>query len=105
MASFAAAGGRGVPARLLSKGPIPPVELSYLVEAADGYTAAQLEQAANTLFILAVDRENTIDDGNTISAQPQYDDSGYIPFNRGLIEAALQEMQIERRVRMGFHVA
>ena len=104
MASFGAAGRRGVLGRLLNKAGIPRVELSYLVEAADGYTGAQLEEAANALFILAVASENTIDDGNTISPQPQYDDSGCIPFDRGLIDAGLQEMEIEPKARRGFRV-
>jgi cell division protease FtsH len=82
--------------RLLSKAVVEPGDLDHLVAATASYTGAQIEELANTIFILAVDKTN----------QPVGEDAHQpVSVDRGFIETALQEVQVERKARLGFHAA
>ena len=84
--------------RLLAKARVAETELDYLVETTDQYTGAQLEEVANTLYMLALERDNGADGADGAEA-PQ-------PFvDRGLVRAALDDAQIEHKRTLGFHAA
>ena len=84
--------------RLLAQADLADEDLDYLVQATDDYTGAQLEEVANTLYMLALERENDGDGAcEAEAAGPTVD--------RGLVDAALNDAQIERRGRLGFHAA
>lgn len=102
--------------KLLAKAVIDPQDAEYLVEATDGYTGAQIEECTNTLYILAAEAENTAAGENTVAENQPGDAAGIeaasadgdghdISITRQLIDAALDELQVERKARLGFHVA
>ena len=88
---------------------ISPADRDHLVEATDDYTGAQVEELANTVYILALARENMscssqmmhrLDGGLAEGAT-----SADVLVDRRLIDSALGEMHVERKAKLGFHVA
>jgi len=84
--------------RLLAKAAVSGDDLAHLVSATGGCTGAQLEELVNTLYILAVEFYPDPSGNGDGRAEP-------IPLNRRLINAALDEVQIDSRQKFGFHVA
>ena len=84
--------------KLLAKADVSDEDLSHLVSATDGYTGAQIEELANTLYILAVEGNGGASDNGDGKA------SG-LTFGRPLIAAALDEFRVELKARVGFRVA
>jgi ATP-dependent 26S proteasome regulatory subunit len=80
-------------AKLLAKANVSPDDLSHLVAATDGYTGAQIEELANTLYILALDSHTHAETtgGN-----------GRVVVTSALIAAALKEVTVERQAKAGF---
>ncbi|MFB3893673.1 MAG: hypothetical protein ACE15C_16795 [Phycisphaerae bacterium] len=76
---------------------VGPSDLEHLVESTHGYTGAQVEELASTIHILAVDSSPPARDNDAppagISVDPR------------LIDAALEEVRVERKARLGFHAA
>lgn len=73
-------------------------DLGYLVQAADDYTGAQIEELANTLYMLALSSDNGPAGGKGYA-------SDTVTINHWVIDAALDDFKIERKCRVGFHVA
>jgi len=84
--------------KLLAKAAVSADDLAHLVSATRGCTGAQLEELVNTLYILAV--ESYPDPSGNGDGRPDP-----IPLNRRLINAALDEVQIDSRQKFGFHMA
>jgi len=82
--------------KLLTKAVVCPADMDCLVAATADYTGAQIEELANTLFILTLDRADQQAGGNGHEK---------VPIDRRLIETALQEVQVERKMRLGFYAA
>jgi len=81
--------------RILAKAEVSPADMAHLVSTTDGYTGAQIEELANTLYMLAVDGW----------AAASGDGDGLPPtvvIDRPLIAAALDEFRVERKIRVGF---
>jgi hypothetical protein len=83
--------------RLLAKAVVSADDMAHLVPVTDGYTGAQIEELANTLYILAVDRHD--------DASGNGDGKPSVAINRPLIAAALEEFRVELKARVGFHAA
>jgi len=84
--------------KLLVKAAVSDEDLAHLVSATDGYTGAQIEELANTLYILAVERLcGASGNGNG--------GPGGIAIDRPLIAEALGEFRVELKARVGFHAA
>ena len=84
--------------RLLAKAEVSLEDMAHLVSVTDGYTGAQIEELANTLYMLAVNGWAAVsDDGDRLPPA--------IAVDRSLILAALKEFGLEPRVRLGFDVA
>lgn len=84
-------------AKLLSRAVIDAGDMSHLVASTEGYTGAQIEEVANTVYILAVD--------GAANEHGHGSDGSPVPVDRHLIDAAMDEVRIERNGRLGFHVA
>lgn len=85
-------------ARLLAKAEISVEDMAHLVSVTDGYTGAQIEELANTLYILAVERLcGASGNGNG--------GPGGIAIDRPLIAEALGEFRVELKAHVGFHAA
>ena len=84
--------------KLLDKAAVSPADMDHLVGTTDDYTPAQLEELANTLYILAVGGDNA-------HVRATGTPTGQVSVQRPLIDTALAEMQIERKPRLGFHAA
>lgn len=85
--------------KLLAKAAVAPADLNYLVEITADYTGAQVEELVNTVYILAMDKDND-EHADEDGADPTRVFAG-----RQLIDAALGEFQAERKARFGFHAA
>ena len=85
---------RGMLGHLLAKAVVSADDMAHLVSVTDGYTGAQIEELANTLYILAVDGHN--DTSGNGDGQPA------AAIDRPLIEAALEEFRVELKARVGF---
>jgi hypothetical protein len=72
--------------------------MDHIVASTDKFTGAQLEELANTIYILAINGENDAATGGG-------SESGSISVNRELIERAVDEVRVERKTRLGFHAA
>ncbi|MBE3050169.1 ATP-binding protein [Candidatus Bathyarchaeota archaeon] len=83
--------------RLMARATLSSEDLTHLVSATDGYTGAQIEELANTLYILAVDGHD--------DASGNGDGKPSVAIDRPLIAAALEEFQVELKARVGFHAA
>jgi len=83
-------------ARLLAKADVSDEDMAFLVSATKGYTGAQMTELANTLFILAVERN----EGASGNGDGKADG---ISIGRPLIAAALDEFRVELKARVGFH--
>ncbi|MCY2928905.1 MAG: ATP-binding protein [Planctomycetota bacterium] len=89
--------------KLMAHAVLSPIDLAHLIAATADYTGAQLEELANTLYILAAERlqaYNTPMDTSPASPSPEV-----IGVDRLLIETALAEMKFEHKGRLGFHAA
>ncbi|MBE3097812.1 MAG: ATP-binding protein [Planctomycetes bacterium] len=84
-------------ARLLVKAVVSADDIAHLVSVTDGYTGAQIEELANTLYILAVNRHD--------DASGDGDGKPAVVIDRPLIAAALEEFRVELKARVGFHAA
>ncbi len=60
--------------------------------------AHSLEEPANTLYMLALSNDNDPAGGNGHA-------SGAVTIDHWVIDAALEDFKIERKRRVGFHVA
>ena len=88
---------------------VSPDDLDYLVEATEDYTGAQVEELAHTIYILALAHQGSL---HVVEAS-SHPDSGStetpvvaeVSIDRQLIDSALDEVHVERRARVGFHVA
>jgi len=92
----------------LQEASITDDDMAYLVELTEDYTGAQAQELSNTLFILALDRDRThgVLECNTEAGLPdRIPDGKMVRMDRALIDAAVEEVNVERRARMGFHVA
>ena len=98
--------------KLLAKAKVASEDMSYLVSSTEDYTGAQLEELANTLYILAIQQDagdpsdadgndgGSKDDGcDGVSAPPP------LVITRPLIDEALEEVQTEPGRTFGFRVA
>jgi len=84
--------------KLLLHATISKEDLEHLVSATKDYTGAQLEELANTLYILALERcGDGPADGD--GAPPP------VPIDRALIKESLGEFRVELGARVGFHTA
>jgi DNA polymerase III delta prime subunit len=97
--------------KLLARAVVASADTGYLVEATAEYTGAQIEELANTLYILATQAENVAEctpsasDGkDTGQVQDAVEGRG-ISITRQLIDAAVAEVQVDRKARLGFHAA
>jgi len=88
--------------RQLNGADIDETDFDELIEATDDYTGSQLEELVNTLYILAVASYNN---RTACGGCDELPTEGRIRIERSLIEAALCEMQFERKQRIGFHLA
>ncbi len=84
-------------ARLLSRSLIGDGEMAHLIAATTDYTGAQIQELANTIYILAVDGENAAANGGG--------ECGPISVDRQLIDRAVNEFRVEKKARLGFHAA
>ena len=84
--------------KLLAHANVTDGDLAYLIEATDEYTGAQLEELANTLYILAVGLENDVNAHRGSSSHA-------VEIGRALISTALAEVQVEHKTPVGFQVA
>jgi len=88
---------------------ILPADLDHLVQATEDYTGAQVEELAHTVFLLALVRENGSGSGPIAppldGARAEGASGPNVFADRGLLDSALGEMHVERRNRLGFHVA
>ena len=85
---------------LLEKTRIVTEDLDYLVQATKGYTGAQVEEVANTVYILGLDTYN-----NSLGSGQNSAESACISVTRELLDRALAEVNVERKGRLGFRVA
>ena len=99
--------------RALAGAEIRPEDMNYLVEATNEYTGAQIEELVNTLYILAVQEDAMgaqtcrVGRGGCLDSGEQDTPSavtGRILLPRSLIDAALEEVHVERKA-IGFHAA
>ena len=75
--------------------------MSYLVSCTEDYTGAQLEELANTLYILAVQRD-AVGNGD---GSGNGDGTPSAPVvTRPLIDEALEEVQAQPGRKLGFRV-
>jgi len=92
--------------KLTAKAEVSTEDMNYLVDATLDYTGAQVEELANTLYILGVDGDNA---WRCVSVAADEVACGPAPstisVSRQLIDAALEEMRVERKAKMGFHAA
>ena len=92
----------------LQKASITDDDMAYLVEVTEDYTGAHAQELANTLFILALDRDRR-DSTSECDVEADLSDQGHdgkmVCVDRALIDTAVEEVNIERKARMGFHVA
>ncbi|MFA6132797.1 MAG: ATP-binding protein [Phycisphaerae bacterium] len=79
--------------KLLHHAEIDESDMEQLVAATDGHTGAQLREVVDTLYILAVEGHN----GNEQTSE--------VRLTRSLIDTAVDEVRVERKRRLGFHVA
>ena len=82
--------------------------MDYLVKATDDYTGAQAQELANSTLILALagDRTGWGSAYNTNADFSQSENSDKkICVDRTLIDSAIAEMSIERKIRIGFHAS
>ncbi len=92
--------------KLLAKAGIGPEDMNYLVDATADYTGAQVEELANTLYILGVDGDNARRSGSVVAVGTACGPAPEgISVSRQLIDAALEEMAVERKAKIGFHAA
>ncbi len=84
--------------RLLAKAKASNTDMNYLLQATDDYTGAQLEELANTLYILAVEGDNS----DSVKSNAG---TGCVSVNRKLIDSALEDARFEQKGKLGFHVA
>jgi len=95
--------------RQLRNARLSPVDMDHLVQATEDYTGAQVEELAHTVYILALARENASCRGETVhrfddpQAEPEAGPNLFV--DRHLIDSALGEMHVERKAKLGFHVA
>ena len=61
-------------------------------------TGAQIQELANTIYILAVDDKKAPVSGGG-------GENGRISVDRQLIDRAVNEFRVERKARLGFHAA
>jgi SpoVK/Ycf46/Vps4 family AAA+-type ATPase len=87
--------------KLLAHATLTPADLNHLVAATADYTGAQLEELANTLYILALDAPTAYNSSTPVVPTPN--DAARL--DRCLIETALAEMKFDRKGRLGFHAA
>ena len=91
--------------RLLKKARITEDDFSHLVTRSEDYTGAQLQELVNTLYMLAAELEQI----NPIEMLPEPADTPAetqpIMVDRSMVEAALEDFQVERKRKMGFQVA
>jgi ATP-dependent 26S proteasome regulatory subunit len=85
-------------AKLLSRSSISDGEMAHLISATTDYTGAQIQELANTIYILAVDDEKAAVSGGG-------SEGGCITVDRQLIDRAVNEFRVERKARLGFHAA
>jgi len=100
-------GRRSMLARLLAAADISAEDLDCAIRATRDYTGAQIEELAATIYLRAVAGEVT-------AGRPQVDDepatgdgdqaASPVPVDRSLIDAALAELGVELKGRMGFGV-
>ena len=96
--------------RKLQHAVLSDADVAYLVECTEDYTGAQIEELANTLYILALRGENDAcpqrgRDGDLGCGQGQTTEADAVALDRQLIDAALGEVQVERKRKLGFHAA
>ena len=93
--------------RLLAAARLSPEDMNYLVSGTRDYTGAQVQELANTLYILSADGDNGGCVGSVAAdgaaCGPQVPEG--ISVSRQLIDAALEEMRVERKTKIGFHAA
>ena len=95
-------------AKLLDGAAVSDHDMTHLIESTQDYTGAHLEELVNTLYIMAVQSEalrvrgpvSLPEDGD-----PGPPDEPRICLNRQAIDKALEDVQIQRHGRLGFHVA
>jgi len=81
--------------RILAKAEVSPEDMAHLVSVTKGYTGAQLEELANTLYMFCFDKcAVASDDGD---ASPPA-----ILITRPVITAAIEEFRVELKARVGF---
>jgi len=84
-------------------------DIEYLVGATDDYTGAQIEELANSVYLLSLEESNTRLKGLSrkegACLDVDDDEKGSISVDRGLIDSALAEVQVRRKGTMGFCAA
>jgi len=83
--------------------------IERLVKATDDYTGAQLEELSNSIYILAVQRENAhledFCDGEKARRVPSDGEMESVSVDLDLINSALEEVHVRRKRLMGFRTA
>jgi len=100
--------------RALSHVDIRSEDMNHLVNATNDYTPAQVQEVANTVLILATQDdmvcEDTCCNGRSGHCEPDKQSTGCsdaerISVTRRLVDAALTDVEFERKARLGFHAA
>ncbi len=92
--------------KLTAKAEVSTEDMNYLVDATRDYTGAQVEELANTLYILGVDGNNARCIGSIVAEGAACGSASEgISVSRQLIDTALEEMCVYRKDKMGFHAA
>lgn len=82
--------------KLLARADISTIDLEHLIQSTRGYTGAQLEELVNTLYLVALEHQE--------SPSENGDEKG-ISMTRQFMKIALDELRVEKKVRLGFEVA
>jgi hypothetical protein len=83
--------------RLLANADISPDDMDHLVQATRDCTGAQIEELANTVYLLAVQQDN----GDAVIGGGMANDDS-VRVTRSLLDAAMKGLLGERKAPMGF---
>jgi len=73
-------------------------DLRYAISATDGLTGAQIEEFVNTVFLHALQSENSGCTNTSCAEKP-------VRLSRSILDAALAELQGSKNVRVGYQTA
>lgn len=101
-------GRRELLVQLLEKAEVAETDLAYLVEKSKGYTGAQVQELVNTLYLLALQNRgveaNTVVEDIPIAGHAKEPSNPTVSITKSLLDAAMDDFQVEQKSRIGFCV-